>query len=250
MSDWTGRFVWHDLMASDPEASQAFFTGLFGWTPRVMNMGEMGDYTMLFAGEQSIGGIVPLDAAAGVPAHWVGYVDVDDVDAACQRAEQGNGQVCVPATDIPEVGRFAVLTDPTGAVVSPFHSASERCEKDEKSEDGPSPMGTFCWNELHTSDPAACRAYYGEVFGWTCRNEPGGGYEAFSAGETDVAGMEKSEGHPHWLSYVKVDDVAAAIEKVKELGGSVTQEPGDVPDGGRFAVVADPTGVAFGLYNV
>jgi predicted enzyme related to lactoylglutathione lyase len=248
MSDWTGRFVWHDLMATDLEASMSFFTQLFGWTTRAVDMGEMGEYTMIFAGEQSIGGIVPLDAASGIPPHWIGYVDVDDVDAACARAEQGGGQVCVPGTDIPGVGRFAVLTDPAGSAISPYKSASERCEKSED-DTGPSPIGTFCWNELATTDPEACRAFYGEVFGWTCRTEPGGGYEAFIAGETDVAGMEKAEGHPHWLGYVKVEDVAAAVEKVKELGGTVTKEPGDVPCGGKFAVVADPTGAAFGLYN-
>ena len=75
-----GRFVWHDLMTTDPGAAIAFYVALFGWRTEAMPMGEAGDYTMLYAGDEGIGGIVPLDPSHGVTSHWIGYATVPSVD--------------------------------------------------------------------------------------------------------------------------------------------------------------------------
>ena len=120
-----GRFVWHDLMTTDPARATAFYAALVGWTTSVMPMGELGDYTMVHANGTAVGGIVPLGPEHGVASHWVAYIGVADVDAACERAAQLGGAVCVPPTDIPDIGRFAVIRDPTDALVA-IHRSSAR----------------------------------------------------------------------------------------------------------------------------
>lgn len=120
--------------------------------------------------------------------------------------------------------------------------------------------GTFSWVELATTDPAGAKSFYGELFGWeTQDNEvPGGGgtYTMALVGGRAVAGIaaqpeqQRSAGvPPNWFSYVAVasaDDAAAAA---KELGGQVHAGPFDVGEAGRMAVVADPSGAMFGVWQ-
>jgi predicted enzyme related to lactoylglutathione lyase len=245
-----GRVVWHDLMSKDPAKAQAFYEALFGWNVSVVPMEGFGDYHMIHVGETGIGGIVPLDAAVPAPSHWMGYVQVDDVDAASATAAASGGQSCVPPTDIPGVGRFSVITDPTGGAISPFKSASGPIP------DAEPPVGAFCWDELLTRDPAACASFYTEVFPW--RREatamPEGEYHLFKrANDEDGAGMmqmpPEAEAPSHWLAYVLVEDVDASAAKAKELGATIYVEPRDIPGIGRFSVLADPAGAAFAVYK-
>ncbi|MEN8150263.1 MAG: VOC family protein [Planctomycetota bacterium] len=250
-----GKFCWHDLMSTDPDVSREFFTKLFGWTVSPMDMGEMGTYQMLMNGETGIGGIVPLDDSVPVPSHWIGYVTADDVDAALERGANHGGRTCVPGTDIPEVGRFGVLTDPSGAVISPFKSLHEAEEGSDNQECVPIP-GSFCWNELLTDDVDQAKAFYGEVFGWsTLDNDMGemGTYTLFRDGETDRGGMmtmpPNVSAPPHWLHYVLVADVDAKAGEVTDLGGNVFCQPTSIPGIGRFAVCSDPTGATFAIFK-
>src|SRR5688500_1654713 len=93
----SGRFVWHDLMTTDVKGALAFYTELFGWKTREVEMGGAGPYTMIKAGDRDIGGIVRLDPKHGVPTHWMAYCTVLDVDAAAKRAAELGGKVSVPA---------------------------------------------------------------------------------------------------------------------------------------------------------
>src|SRR5205085_4200555 len=113
----SGPFVWHDLMSTQPARSAAFYAALFGWRMEGRDMGPAGTYTYIHAGPVPFGGIVPLDPRFGIPAHWVSYVYVDDVDATCARAVAGGGKTCIPPTDIPTVGRFAMIEDRSRAVI-------------------------------------------------------------------------------------------------------------------------------------
>ncbi len=122
----------------------------------------------------------------------------------------------------------------------------------------PPKLGTFCWNETLTRDPAASKAFYTQLFGWTCEEMdmgPGGTYTMFKAGDTMAGGMmeiggEKFEGVPtHWLSYITVDDVDASTAKAESLGAKVCAPPTDIPNIGRFSVVIDPVGAAIGLFQ-
>ena len=243
-----GRFVWHDLMTTDAPRAQAFYTALFGWTTQVMPMGEFGDYTMVTAGEHGVGGIVPLDAAHGVPSHWIAYASTADVDATCARIEALGGKTCVPPADIPGVGRFAVSEDPQGAVFSPFRGNDPSPEPPANA-----PLGTVAWTELLTTDPEAAAKFYGELFGWTheSMDMPLGAYGLFKRGDQFAGGMmpmpPQADSRPNWLPYFAVASADAAVARIASLGGTPMMEPMDIQEWGRMAVAQDPTGAFFAV---
>jgi predicted enzyme related to lactoylglutathione lyase len=119
--------------------------------------------------------------------------------------------------------------------------------------------GTFCWPELTTTDQAGAEKFYGELFGWKLAITPMGPdshYTIFQKGENAVGAAaqmdppQKSQGMPsHWMSYVATANVDASIEKAKQLGASVVAGPFDVMEHGRMAVLTDPTGAAFALWQ-
>jgi len=113
-----GAFSWSELMTPDPKAATAFYGELFGWTVSTEKMPD-GDYHLLKVGETSVGGMMGMPPGKGpMPPMWGSYVTVDDVDATARRCTELGGKVLVPPTDIPSVGRFAMLQDPQGATIS------------------------------------------------------------------------------------------------------------------------------------
>jgi uncharacterized protein len=244
-------FVWHDLMTTDLEGSRKFYGALMGWKEGEFDLGEMGKYTMLQVGDEPLGGYMALDPSLGIPSHWVGYVSVESVDACCARAAELGGKVRVPPTDIPSVGRFAVLEDPQGGIFCPFRGGAP-CE-DAAPCEGADPNGRFVWNELLTSDPVAAAAFYTELLGWGHRTEPmgeAGEYHLFLQGDEMAGGMMKEPmplPRPFWLPYLGVPDVDAAFHKASSLGASEIVPPRDIPGIGRFSVLKDPAGAVFAL---
>jgi len=239
-----GRFVWHDHVSNDPGKAKDFYASLFGWETEVFKPGEI-DYPMIVVDGKGHGGFGP--AEGGAPPHWMGHVYVEDVDAAAERASGAGGTVLHGPSDIPDVGRFAVVRDPQGAVFSLFTPNEPSMDTGE---------GVFVWDELLTSDVEAAKRFYGEVVGWTSRDMPVGGdftYTLFRSGDSDRAGcmpMMPDTPAPMWIAYIGTDDVDATANRAKELGATVYAEPMDIPDGiGRFAVIGDPTGAAVGLFK-
>lgn len=114
-----GAFSWCELMTTDVEAAKSFYAKLFGWDTEAMTMPGM-TYTVVKAGGKGIGGIMamPPDAPKGMPPMWGSYVTVNDVDATARTAQQLGAKLLVPPQDIPDVGRFCVIQDPQGAVIS------------------------------------------------------------------------------------------------------------------------------------
>lgn len=112
-----GFFSWCELITTDVASAKAFYTSLFGWTLTENPMGM--DYTLVKADGKGIGGIMatPPEARGMQPA-WGAYVTVDDVDAIAGKSVELGGTILLPPRDIPEVGRFAVIQDPQGAVIS------------------------------------------------------------------------------------------------------------------------------------
>lgn len=111
-----GAFSWAELRTHDLEGSMEFYSALFGWTVKIDQMG-MGPYGMIHVGDVGIGGMcAPM--GENVPPHWGGYVTVDDADAVAEKAADSGGTVIVPPMDIPDVGRFTMIQDPQGAMLS------------------------------------------------------------------------------------------------------------------------------------
>lgn len=113
-----GAFSWFELMTTDPEGARDFYTQLFGWGSKDMEM-QNGRYTTLQVGETSVAGMMKIpDDSPGMPPNWGCYVTVKDVDATCTRVTQLGGKVVMPVFEVPTVGRMAVIQDPQGAVLS------------------------------------------------------------------------------------------------------------------------------------
>jgi predicted enzyme related to lactoylglutathione lyase len=119
-------------------------------------------------------------------------------------------------------------------------------------------VAPFCWYELMTTDLAAAESFYGSVVGWRAADSgmPGFHYSILSMGETAVAGAMALPEHllaagvpPHWIGYVRVEDVDAMLPRLVAAGGAVHKGAEDIPGVGRFAVVADPHGAAFCLFR-
>jgi predicted enzyme related to lactoylglutathione lyase len=116
-----GEFCWNELMTPDLNASMGFYTQLFGWAAEEQDMGSMGKYTFWKVGDKHAGGMMQIQPEmAGAPPSWLSYVMVDDVDASTSKAESLGGKIVVPPADIPHVGRFSVILDPTGAALGLF----------------------------------------------------------------------------------------------------------------------------------
>ncbi|HZL42020.1 MAG TPA: VOC family protein [Verrucomicrobiae bacterium] len=112
-----GRFCWNELVTTDVAAAKTFYAGLLGWTTEVFGSGM--DYTLLKKGDGTVGGLMKCPQP-GVPAHWLAYVMVEDVDGSAAKAAKLGGKVVAPPFDVPEVGRIAVVLDPQGAAIGLF----------------------------------------------------------------------------------------------------------------------------------
>ena len=247
----SGRFVWHELATSNVKQAVGFYSELFSWKAREQEMGPGFTYTMLKAGDTDVGGIAPLGPTDKTPPHWRAYCTVPDVDAAARRAAQLGGRVLVPPTDIPTVGRFAVVADPQGAVLFPFRSEPTNMPESK----GPPPVGTFCWDELMTTDPVAAVSFYTAIYGWTVTEQdmgPGGTYRVIKRGDVMTGGIMKlpmPQVPTYWAAYVAVANVDASLKRAESLKASVVVAPTDIPAMGRFAVFADPAGAVLSIFQ-
>lgn len=251
------KFVWYELMTTNPDAAQDFYTKLIGWGTGPFEGHENGmPYTMWTAGEKPIGGLMELPEQArkgGAPPHWMGYVGVEDVAATAAEAAQLGACALVPATDIPGAGTFAVLADPQGAVFALYSTKAESSEET-CIDEGP---GHFSWRELATSDYRAGFEFYAKLFGWTVQDDmdmgDAGVYRIYGPQNgPPLGGMftkpAEMPGPPAWLYYVTVADLDAAIAKIGKLGGQVLNGPMEVPGGDKIAQCLDPQGAAFALH--
>jgi len=239
-----GRFVWHELMTTDPQAAGAFYSKVLPWKTQPSGMP---DYTLWVSGKTQTGGLM---AHSGAPPSWLVYIGTPDVDATAAAAERLGGKILKPPADIPGVGRFAVLADPQGAAFAVFKPNTPA------GGDGGSPPG-FSWHELATTDHQAALTFYAELFGWSRGPAhdmgPGGIYQLIEHGGTQIGGAYKlmdASKPPHWLTYITVASVDKAAAAAKAAGGRVTQEPMEVPGGSRIAHILDPQGGAFAVHEL
>jgi uncharacterized protein len=113
--------------------------------------------------------------------------------------------------------------------------------------------GTFSWTDLGTTDAEGAKAFYRGLFGWDAEDVPAGEapYTMLRVGGRDVAALygRGDVQHPAWLSYVTVEDADATAQRAGDLGGQVLQETFDVFDSGRMALLQDPTGAVFAVWQ-
>jgi uncharacterized protein len=235
---------WVDIGTPDPSEGVRFYAELFGW--QAQDMGEeAGHYTIVSKGGKQVAAISPAEDPG--PPRWTTYVNVDDVDEAARRAEAAGGTVIAAPMDVMAAGRMAIFMDTTGAVIAAWqpgeHIGAQLVNE----------PGSFTWSELSSSDVAKSKAFYSAVFDWGW----GGGEEypeAQVSGRTIGGLMARRSDIPAevpdgWLVYFGTADVDADVQKATELGASVLAGPTDIPGTGRFAVLSDPQGATFALFQ-
>ena len=252
------KFFWYELMTSDRPAAESFFSKVVGWTLQPFGSTE-DPYTIIEANGRGVGGLMTIPEEArqhGLEPCWVGYVHVTDIDAALEGIRAAGGQVHREPEMIPTVGRFAVVADPQGAMFNLLQP--------EGSGMPPLAMGTvggIDWHELHGSDWEKAFAFYASQFGWskTDAMDMGamGTYQMFGmepAPEGAACGVtcggmmnDPSAAKPYWLFYFHVDDIDAALARVKDNGGAVLSGPQEVPGGMWIINAVDPQGALFAL---
>ena len=249
-----GTFCWIDLGTTDSQAAKSFYEKLFGWTSTDNPAGPDMVYTMLQKDGKDVGALYEMGqemTSQGVPPHWSHYIAVANADEAAAKVEELGGVLMMEPFDVMDVGRMALIQDPTGATFAAWET---------KKHFGASLVnepGSMCWNELATRDTDAAKDFYTGLFGWDTQHldTEGGPYTLFTQGGAHVAGMlnmteDWGEIPPHWMIYFAVEDCDKSSEVIKELGGQVHHGPADIPDVGRFAVCADPQGAAFTIIKL
>jgi uncharacterized protein len=240
-----GTFCWADLGTTDGEAAKGFYTRLFGWEAVDQPAGEDRVYTMLKLDGRDVAALYEMgeEERAQLQPHWSSYVTVENVDALAPRARELGGELLSEPFDVMEAGRMAVVRDPTGALVQLWQP------RNQIGAGRVNDPGCMVWNELASPDPDRARAFYGELLGWTTETDPTG-YAVIKRGDALNGGIRPAlDGEaPNWLVYFNVASYEEAAATVREAGGTVVAERPSVTVG-QIAVVADPQGAVFALFE-
>lgn len=248
-----GAFCWVELATSDQNAAKTFYSALFGWSVVDAPMGPDDFYTMFKLHDRDAGAaytLRPEQRTQGVPPNWITYIAVDDADETARRAGELGATVLAQPFDVFEVGRMAVIQDPTGAV---FCLWQAKCN----SGLGIAGVdGTFCWADLSTPDPERAGRFYSDLFGWkTIRDEHDpSGYIHIKNGEEFIGGIPPGKRRnpnvpPHWMIYFQTSNCDATARKAEQLGGTLVLPPVSMENVGRMAIVADPQGATFSVFQ-
>ena len=244
----TGKFIWHDLITDDVARSRQFYGGLLGWTFEETSGRRNGPYTLAFAGDRPVAGMVELaDPAEADYTRWLGYLSVDDAERAVELTRARGGAVVVGPVDLSGIGQAAAVQDPQQAVVGLLQSALG--DPDDSLQPGP---GVVVWNELLTADAAAATAFYAALAGMDVdeQQRPRGIYRVLRSQGQDRAGvMPRPDENvtPFWLTHFGVADIGRAVSRVESLGGRVLLAPDPQLRDGLVAVVVDPNGAILAL---
>ncbi|MDA1007787.1 MAG: VOC family protein [Planctomycetota bacterium] len=243
-----GEFCWHECTSPNPQAAERFYTAVLECTSETCPKSPF-PHTMLSAGGHPFLGLTETPTR-DVAAHWLGYITVGDLDAACKLVPTLGGTIRVGATDI-DIGRLCIITDCAGAVVCLFQPHEGKT--DGVNWFGPGLVG---WNELVSTNPTAAVAFYTKLLGWTAaeNNSLGFQYWMFSSQGRSVAGLLAkcaSDKSPtsYWMQYLQTADLDRSFALAKSHGATACCEPMDIPSMGRTAYCIDPNGATFGLWQ-
>ena len=247
-----GKAIFFQLVTPDMAAAKQFYAGLFGWSFRDVP-GTRSPYAEAMLGARPVAGVVqhPLPQGAHRASAWLEFFSAPDVDATVKSATEHGASVMAPPHDVPGRGREAVLADPQGAVFAVLASSSG------DTPDVLSPVGDWIWRSLITRDAVADADFYHTVFGLQTYALPSTSGEphillasdSYARATANNFPGNATDGHAHWLSFVRVDSASDSAAKAVSLGGRVLLTPRPDRHGGMIAVVADPVGGAVGLFE-
>ena len=238
-----GQVVWHDLATADLEQSKRFYGGLFGWTFEKLRE-EGRQYTAVYNGETLIAGMFQFTSKdrEDPTGEWLVNISSSDVAGDSAKIVAAGGEILEPVRDVPNRGTVAFVRDPQQAIFLLANSSSGDPKDDFV------PVGGWLWNELWTHDGQAALATYQNLFGYA--GEPvdaadGRNYFLLSKNEAAVGGileMRNKDIRPHWVPFLRVDDLQVSLVLAMELGATVLLEPDANIRDGKVALIQGPTG--------
>lgn len=238
-----GAPCWADLAIRDLAGAQRFYGALLGWTFDAAKP-ELNNYVTCRRDGQSVAGFMP--AQAGMPIAWGVWLKSSDLEATAARITAAGGKLLMPGHEVKGLGHMLVALDVNGSFLGVWqpgaHRGAERYGE----------PGAMCWNELYAADGAAADRFYRAVFGHeqARMGDPAEmDYMMYSVGGEAVAGRMQVDGSrpdapSGWWTCFVVEDMDAALAKLRALDGALLQGPVDSPYG-RIARVRDPYGAGF-----
>jgi uncharacterized protein len=243
------NFFWYDLATSDVDAARKFYCEVVGWTYQDNSQGGQ-SYGVFQVGNAGVAGLMPYPEGMAPPNPvWNGYIAVDDVDAAAAKIKSAGGTIHRGPMEVAGVIRFAVVSDPQGAVFLIAKGLEARLMPQLPA----GKPGTIGWRELFAADWEKDFDFYEKQFGWTkteAHNMGHGLYQLFAAGDGAIGGMMNKMPEmprPWWNYYITVEAIDAAKNRVEKAGGNVVMGPMEVPGGQWILQARDPQGGFFAL---
>ena len=252
-----GTFCWPELATTDQKSAVAFYRTLFGWEVNDQPIGPNDVYSLFQLGGNEVAAGYTMredERKMGIPPHWNSYIAVANVDASSAKAKDLGATVLAPPFDVMDAGRMSVLQDPTGATFCLWQSGRSIGAKILGE------PGSLVWTELTTSDTAAAEQFYTALLGWTPKHSGPSSpmpYTEFTVAGSDRPSVGMMAKPPHlppdvpsfWLPNFFVMNVDQSVATAQANGAQIHFGPMDIPGTGRFAVIADPQGAAFAVYQ-
>jgi hypothetical protein len=236
-----GTFSWAELATSDADGAKAFYGNVLGWEYEDMPIPDGSVYTMASRDGKQVAALYRTDEQ---PPHWNCYVTVASVDDAAAKAGDLGANVVAEPFDVMDVGRMAVIADPTGAAL---------CLWEAKASIGAQLVntpGALTWNDLLTPDAEASKSFYSGLFGWTFAEIPDAmGYAVIRNGERSNGGiMPRDDTPPGWIPYFGHEDVGGLRRQLEGLGARPLGDVVRMPQGSILPVM-DPQGAVFAVWT-
>jgi uncharacterized protein len=249
-----GAPCWYELGTNDLDGAGRFYSSVLHWTVADAGMPAFTYHLATASDGAMVAGLMSNAHQDGSPPpNWVVYFTTRDCDETAASIRNAGGSVFVEPSDIPGTGRFAVVSDPQGAVFGIL----QPLPMDDDTAGGrafdQSSAGHGGWHELMSPEPSAGFDFYATQFGWTKGDTVDmgdmGTYQVVQHAGADIGGMMGlgNSPVPVWLTYFGVDNTDAAIERINAAGGAVQHGPVEVPGGAIIAIATDPQGAWFAV---
>lgn len=247
-----GKIVYAQLTTPDLDKAKAFYGSLLGWTFKDVTVSK-GRYTQAIVNGRPVAGLVerPNMVAHGDPL-WLPFISVQDVRAAANAAKVWGGHILFKPQNVIGRGDESVISDPQGGLFAALRSATG----DTLDDTTPPQQGEWVWNALLTSKPYEAAGFYQKLFGYQVEAAPdakrGSAYllesQSITRATINPLPPRLPDGaHARWMNFIQVDSVGAAAQKAAELGGKVLVQPHPDRQDTIIAILADPSGAAFGV---
>lgn len=251
-----GTPSWIEYKGLDPDRARGFYTVVFGWqndqpedpeSRLTMLLHDESEWRIAYLRGEPVAAFTPKFLPT--PPGWLTYISVADADATARGVKLAGGQVLSEPADVADAGRAAVFIDPVGAVFAiwqPVQLPGAALVNE---------PGTLRRIELETRHPGRAIPFYRTVFGWEPVRVGPHRLCGWQLDGQTVAGLKPIDpdtsptAQSQWMVYFDVADVNATVERARRLGGTAYVPPSDLPTG-RFAILGDSLGAAFGVVHL